>query len=211
MNFDRLAPFYRTMELVLAGDRLHRCRVAWLDEVRSARHILLAGEGHGRFLETCARELPHARVTCVDASRAMLRIAERRWRAAGGAADAVNFIHAELPSWSGPAAQFDLIVTNFFLDCFSAGPLGEVVDGLARAARPDARWLLADFTIPGRGWKRWRAQVIVALLYWFFRRVTALPAREITPPGPLLERAGFQLARRQTIEFGLLQADLWAR
>jgi ubiquinone/menaquinone biosynthesis C-methylase UbiE len=211
MNFDRLAPLYQTMELVLAGDRLHRCRVAWLDEVRSARRILLAGEGHGRFLGVCARELPHARITCVDASREMLHIAERRWRAAGGKAGTVDFIQAELPAWSAPVAWFDLIVTNFFLDCFPPSLLGQVVNRLADAGTADARWLLADFSIPGRGWRRWRARVIVGLLYLFFRGVTALPARKLTPPGPLLERAGFQLARRQTLEFGLLQADLWVR
>ncbi len=69
MSFDRLAPYYRGMERLLAGNKLHRCRTAWLEEVRDAKRILLAGEGHGRFLEVCAREFPQATIVCVDASR----------------------------------------------------------------------------------------------------------------------------------------------
>jgi ubiquinone/menaquinone biosynthesis C-methylase UbiE len=209
MSFDRLAACYRLMELALAGDKLHRCRIAWLKEVRHANHILLAGEGHGRFLEICARQFPHATIVCVDASRKMLRIAETRWRKAGGAAGRVEFIHAELPTWRPPSAQFDLIVTNFFLDCFPPRELAVVIESLADAARPSARWLLADFNVPNHGWRRWRAQAILALAYAFFRRATALAARQITSPDSFLHQKGFRLARRRLMEFGLLQADLW--
>ena len=211
MSFDRLAPIYRTMERVLAGGKLQRCRTAWVAEVRSARRILLVGEGHGRFLERCAREFPEASITCVDASRAMLRLAAARWQAAGGRAEAVEFVQAELPAWRAPEARFDLIVTHFFLDCFPAPQLAEVVAGLARAATPGARWLLADFTVPPRGWRRWRARWILALAYAFFRRATNLPARQITPPDPFLEQAGFRRVKWRTSEWGLLRSDLWAR
>ena len=50
MNCDRLAPFYRTMEFLSAGGKLQRCRLEFLAEIPIPRAILLAGEGHGRFL-----------------------------------------------------------------------------------------------------------------------------------------------------------------
>lgn len=50
MNFDRLAPFYRAMETLAAGGKLQRCRLAFLGEIPIPRRVLLAGEGHGRFL-----------------------------------------------------------------------------------------------------------------------------------------------------------------
>ena len=84
MSFDRLAPYYRAMECMLAGGRLQQCRVAWLGEVCASGNILLVGEGHGRFLETCVRRFPSAHIVCVDASMGMLQVAERRWQKAGG-------------------------------------------------------------------------------------------------------------------------------
>ena len=75
MSFELLAPHYRWLEWVLAGNTLQRCRTAWLDRVASAPAVLLLGEGNGRFLAECRRRLPQARITCVDASGRMLRLA----------------------------------------------------------------------------------------------------------------------------------------
>src|SRR5712671_6722984 len=55
VNFDVLARHYRWMELVLAGEKLQRCRTAFLGEIPAARNILLLGEGHGRCLVECCR------------------------------------------------------------------------------------------------------------------------------------------------------------
>lgn len=211
MSFDRLAPFYRAMEWLLAGGKLQRCRVAWLAEIPEPRRILLVGEGHGRFLEVCARRFPQATITCVDASGGMLRVAETRWRAAGGRPEAIEFVQAHLPEWSGGDGLFDLIVTNFFLDCFPAAQLGPVVAALARRAAPGAHWLIADFNVPARGWQRGRARLILASAYAFFRWATALPARQLIPPDEFLSAAGFCLTRRKLAEWGLLHADVWVR
>ena len=72
MSFDHLAPFYRGMEFVLAGGKLQRCRLEWLEEVKDSRQVLIVGEGPGRFLMECAKTLPDAQILCVDASAAML-------------------------------------------------------------------------------------------------------------------------------------------
>lgn len=211
MSFDRIAPYYRMLELILAGGKLQRCRTSWLPEVNEAREILLVGEGHGRFLKVCAVRFPQACITCVDASAVMLRVAERRWREAGGNPDRVVFVHAELPAWRPPAARYDLLATHFFLDCFPPETLARVLAALAPAAAPGARWLVADFAVPDRGWRRWRAQIILALAYGFFRRVTQLQAGRLASPDGSLSQAGFQLVGRRVFELGLLHSDLWVR
>jgi ubiquinone/menaquinone biosynthesis C-methylase UbiE len=211
MSFDALAPHYRWMEAVLAGPRLQRCRTAWLDELHGCRDILIAGVGHGPFLARAAQRLPQARITAVDASAGMLREARRRAGRSGIGENRIQFIHATLPAWRPPAESFDAIVTHFFLDCFPPDELREVISSLAAAARPAARWLLADFTVPASGLARQRARAVHALMYGFFRRATKLRARRVTQPDGLLAAEGFALVRRQTSEWGLLHSDLWAR
>jgi len=211
MSFDTLAPHYRWMERLLAGEKLQRCRVAWLDEVRGARRALLVGEGHGRLLAECARRFPQTHFTCVDASSGMLEQSQAVWRKAGGDAGQIEFIHASLPEWAPPPETFDLIVTNFFLDCFSAAQLTEVVTKLSASAQPGARWLVADFQIPDSGWQRLRARLILLSAYTFFRVATKLPARQLTSPDDLLRGAGFELQARRVTEWGLLHTDLWEK
>ena len=64
MSFDRLAPHYRWMERILAGEKLQRCRTAHLDSVNTAERVLLAGEGNGRFLVHLRHTLPKAHIVC---------------------------------------------------------------------------------------------------------------------------------------------------
>lgn len=211
MSFDRLAPHYRWLEFLLAGEKLQRCRIWGLGQVRGSRRALVVGEGHGRFIEVFARVMPEARLTCVDASGAMLRQARGRWLRAGGDPARAEFIRAALPEWRPPLRSFDLIATHFFLDCFPPEQLELVALALSDAARPGARWLLSDFQIPAHGMGRVRARIILAAAYLFFRLVTRLPARQLTPPDLFLERGGFRLVCRRRCEWGLLHTDVWER
>lgn len=210
MSFDTLAPHYRWMEAVLAGGKLHHCRTRFLDDL-PARNILLLGEGHGRSLVECRRRFPNAHLTCVDASARMLDQARRNLARHNLTIDRVEFIHTDVLRWAPPAARSDLIATNFFLDCFRAEQVEQIISRLATAATPEANWLLADFQIPRAGWKRLRSRLIIGSLYTFFRVMTRLPAKTLTPPDSFLERAGFTLHRRVESEWGLLHSDWWKR
>ena len=209
MSFDRLAPHYTWMERVLAGQRLQRCRVTWLDALAGCDDILIAGVGHGHFLRACVQRFPEARITAVDASAGMLRHAAQGAKAVGGHAERLNFVQAKLPEWTPPANAYDAIVTHFFLDCFPAEDLRRVVAALAGAARPRAVWLISDFAVPLHGLARFRAHAVHKLMYAFFRRVTRIAARKLTDPDPYLIARGFRLSGRASANWGLLRADHW--
>jgi SAM-dependent methyltransferase len=211
MSFDRLAPHYRWMEFVLAGEKLQHCRLSLLNEVRDCRDVLVVGEGPGRFLQVCACKLPQTRIVCVDASRAMLDRARAAWQKSGGRPAQAKFIQATLPEWTPLAPAFDLIVTHFFLDCFPEPLLSQIVAKLAAAAKPGARWLLADFQIPASGFGHFRALALLALAYKFFRITTRLPARGLTSPDSALCAQGFRPRARRVFDLGLLRSDLWSR
>lgn len=208
MSFDRIAPFYRLMESVLAGGTLQRARTAWLGAVGQPRRALLVGEGPGRFLDAALTALPRTEFDCVDASAEMLRVASRGVQAADR--DRVRFRREVLPKWSPEPDTFDLLVTHCFLDCFPATELEAIVAGLAGAARPGARWLLADFAMPKRGWTRWRARAIHAVMYGFFRWATGVRASALVAPQSAMARHGFELCGRKEFEWGLIGSELWS-
>ncbi len=211
MSFDRLAPHYRWMEAVLAGSKLQRCRTAFLERVRSAENALILGEGNGRFLQEFLKANAHARVTCLDASRRMLEMARQRVETNTDDLSRVEFVQANALRWNGAERKYDLVVTHFFLDCFPPEPLELLIRNVAANATPQATWLLADFQKPATGMRRWRAALILKMMYAFFGVMTALPAKRLTAPDPFLRELGFQLSERRESEWGLLHSDLWLR
>lgn len=210
MSFDTLAPVYRWMELLLAGRKLHRCRCAFLKEVTSPLHVLMLGEGHGRFLVEVLRKFPETQVTCLDASAGMIAQARKALRRHGLATDRVTFIQCDALEWWPPLQVYDLIVTHFFLDCFRPDQLQRLIPAIASSATQSARWLVADFQEAPSGWQRLRSRLILGLMYRFFRTVTRLPARNLTCPDPLLRQAGLHLQGEQVFEWGLLRSACWS-
>lgn len=211
MNFDRLARYYGLLEAITAGDTMQRCRVAFLDDISVPRRVLLAGEGHGRFLLECARRYPGAKIVVVDTSATMLRMAGKQLKRLDSVLARVEFVHADVLQWKGPTGDFDLIVTHFFLDCFPANSLVEIVAHLGELANPNAHWLLADFQIAPSRWAGLRCRIILRLLYGFFRVFCGLKAHSLASPDADLAKAGFRLHAQTTSEWGLLKSEWWSR
>lgn len=206
MSFDQLASHYRWMESVIAGGVLQRARIAHLSQLDEAQNILLVGEGPGKFLQALRTRRPDVPVTVVDGSEAML-VQARRSASTGP----TEFISADLTDWEPPVARWDAVVTHCFLDCFPPAPLETVINTLARAVTPAADWLITDFTLPARGWRRRRAHLAHTLMYRTFRLATGLTANRWTDPAPWLHDAGFELRARQPFNHGLIHADHWQR
>jgi ubiquinone/menaquinone biosynthesis C-methylase UbiE len=209
MSFELLAPHYRWMEALCAGGQLQRCRTALLGAIPAPRMVLIYGEGNGRFLVELCRRFPQAQVTVVEGSAVMIELAHARLKREGLAGARVEFIHADALKWQPPVAAFDLLVTCFFLDCFRADQLQQLVPAIASAAAAGAHWLHADFQIAPTGLMRMCSRVIVKFLYVFFRCVTRLPAHELVDVAPCLSAAGFTRRQRREFILGLLFCDLW--
>jgi ubiquinone/menaquinone biosynthesis C-methylase UbiE len=209
MTFDSIAPHYDRLERWFSCGLMQRARTTHLPSITRCRRALLLGEGPGRFLPLVLQQFPDAVVTCVDSSPRMLTLARRTISEAEQ--QRVTFLETDIRSWQPEASQFDLVATNFFLDCFNEYDLAHIVPRIASAATGDAQWLIADFNVPKSGFVRWRASFIVGVLYRFFRFATGLSTRRLISPHPWLKRSGFQLHRRIEFDLGLLHSDWWKR
>jgi SAM-dependent methyltransferase len=214
VSFDRLALHYDWLETLTAGRRLERMRVAGLDALRGCRRILSMGEGHGRFAAACVARYPEAELTCVDASERMLARAQRRVAKViermPPPHPRVTWQCADVLNWSSEQ-KFDAVVTCFFLDCFPAPLLEQVIDRIALSTTRDALWVNVDFAVPERGWRRWRAQAIHRIMYTFFRAAVGLPARHWTAPDKFFGWNGFRIQARTESEWGLLRTEVRRR
>jgi SAM-dependent methyltransferase len=210
-SFDRLAPIYELLERISYGPLLHRCRTVHLHRLLESRRALILGDGDGRFLADFLQANPQVVVDSADLSGAMLAKARRRAARIPGAIQRVRFVQGDARALALPQAAYDLVVTNFFLDCFEADELQLLVDRLAAAAAPGALWLDGDFRLPAAGWMRAAARLILAVMYLFFAIATRLRSRRLTDAAPFLAANGFRLAVESRWLGGFLSSRLWVR
>ncbi len=206
-DFDALAPHYRWLEAVTFGPLLHRCRTALLPHLGGCRRALVLGDGNGRFLADLLRANPGVTVDALDISPAMTALARRRV----GNTGRVRFRVTDARTADFPPAGYDLVVTNFFLDCFTAPELDRLVPRLAEALEPGGRWVVGDFRLPDGGWPRFAGRVALAGMYAFFRVATRLPAGRLTDPDPLLRACGLVPEHIESRLRGFLSARLWVK
>jgi ubiquinone/menaquinone biosynthesis C-methylase UbiE len=206
VNFDRVAPSYRWLETIVFGNQLQQARAAFVREIGRPRHVLIVGEGNGRFLAELLRVHPGVQVDCIESSARMIEMARR---AVGGME--VRFIQADVRTVPLRNNSYDLIVTHFLLDCFSEKTLAPLLRQLVDAATAEVRWLIADFCYPPRGWQRLRARLLLGTMYFFFRAAAGIEARRLVDYRPFLRAQGFECRQEMISPNEMIRSELWRR
>ena len=123
----------------------------------------------------------------------------------------VRFIQADVSAVAFVKNSYDLIVTHFFLDCFSEETLPALIDKLAAAASANAVWLIADFCYSANGWHRWAGRALIGFMYRFFRVVAGIEARRLVDYRPSLRGNGFECAEEMASPNEMIRSELWRR
>lgn len=149
MNCDPIARYYPWLEYAVFGPFLNRARLYWISSLADAKRVLILGDGDGRFLAQYAATNADARIDSVDLSAQMLKLAAQRLqRLPSTRSERIRLIRDDaLTTWKfeGP---YDLVVTNFFLDCLDIGGQQKLLERVVPQVANKARWLVTDFQIP---------------------------------------------------------------
>jgi ubiquinone/menaquinone biosynthesis C-methylase UbiE len=213
-NFNRLAHAYRWMEYLSFGTCLMYVRQWRIPEMQHRRRALVYGDGDGRFLARLVRQAPGLQVTAVDASARMLQVAARRLPPAASVqlvqADALGF-QPSREQLSFEPGGYDLIVSHFFLDCFSEDEVGCLVERVNAAAAESAVWVISDFAVPQGAIAGVLGRWIIRGLYQVFGLLTGLETRRLPDHGPILRQSGWHLEDCRQRLCGLLVSERWQR
>jgi hypothetical protein len=148
--------------------------------------VLVLGEGDGRALKQMLAAAPRARFDVIEASIKMIALARDRI----GASDRVSFYCQDVLSGFLPGTNYDAVVAFFFLDCFTEPELKELLTLIAPKLIPGTIWLVSEFAIPTKGWRRLHAKAWIWLMYRFFSVTTGLRTRALPPIDWLLSEHG---------------------
>jgi SAM-dependent methyltransferase len=209
-DFNRLARPYRWLEYLTFGPSLWRCRIYFLPQLSRCRHALILGDGDGRFTARLLRTNPNIEITAVDASSRMI---ESLQQAATPHRNRLKTTVADIRAWrpADPSAQYDLIVTHFFLDCLTTEEVASLAHRLTPHLRPEAIWVVSEFAIPPTLFGHIIAAPLVGFLYRAFRLLANLRIQALPDYPHALATAGWHLQEQHTTLRGLLTSQLWKR
>ena len=129
----------------------------------------------------------------IESSGEMLWVAKRRLKASSAhAPERVQMYQADAREFALPKGHYDFIATHFFLDCFTTEESCELIARVARAAAPNARWLISEFRQPQAGFGRYRAAITIWASYLFFRIATGLQTNKLPDYSRALIANGFR-------------------
>ena len=177
-GYNRLARFYRPLEYGLFANQLQRARVALLDALPRVRRARVLGDGDGRFLQALCQSQPHAQIESYDFSPVMLQHQQRRVERVAHRAD-VDFCCQDARTLEAGAADRDLLVCNFFLDCFTAQELQRLLPQWLSGLRPGGLLYVSDFVPVASGWWKYKSALDQSLMHLFFRWQTDLANRRL--------------------------------
>lgn len=209
-SFEKLAPWYLLLEKLSFGNQLQQCRISQLKEIKDAASVLILGDGNGRFLESFLKSNVNAKIDSLDISQKMISLAKSRIRLIPNNTQIV-FIHTNVFDWDFPKNKYDLVVTNFFLDCFTFKELVNLTNKISLSLKIEGKLIYGDFNVPKSFFIKILTLPILGGMYLFFKFITGITANKLIDPSLLLIDNGFTL-KNEKYQLGcFLKSQLWVK
>jgi tRNA (cmo5U34)-methyltransferase len=183
-GFNLVAPVYDRLAKMIFGRSIRDAQICLLNKIPPGSDVLILGGGTGWILEAMNRENVDCTIWYVEASSEMITRAKKR----SLGHNRTYFIHgteSDLPA----GKQFDVVITNFFLDLFTSEKLHHVVAAITKCLKPGALWIATDFTKPKSFWQG----MLLSTMYLFFRATSGIEAETLPEWEMILRREKFEV------------------
>jgi SAM-dependent methyltransferase len=173
-KFNFIAPFYDGLAKIAFGSHLKNAKNKYLQLINPEDKVLIIGGGTGDVLKSIIKNNPEQCVTYIEASSKMLAYAQNKIIPYNPGK--VEFIHDNIIS-SEKYRNYNVIITNFFLDLFNDSELDSTGNVLYDCLSKEGIWIFTDFR-SSKGNPVWQVPMI-SLMYLFFGLVAGLKTRKL--------------------------------
>jgi ubiquinone/menaquinone biosynthesis C-methylase UbiE len=200
-QFNRIARLYDLLSSLVFGRSLHKAQLIYLDQIPLQANVLILGGGTGKILNDLFRLNPAARIYYVEASASMIELAKKN---SEPFKKHIHFIHGTQNSIPDEV-QFDVVITSFFLDMFSAPGIENLIRQVIKSLKSGGRWIVTDFIYP----KRVLHHLLLRIMYLFFRIFCGIEAKRLPEWEGQLKKAGLQEAKSELSYNGFIKSALY--
>jgi tRNA (cmo5U34)-methyltransferase len=170
-DFDFVARYYAFLSKLVFGRKLQDAQTHFLPMLDNATKVLIVGGGSGEVALLLAQRNEGVKITFVEPSLRMVEMARKRCHKYLDRIDFVTIPIEDFPT----TANYDAVITGFFLDMFSDDMLPMIVDRLRRQLVAGGKLLATDFTKSPQNSHR----LLLWVMYRFFRIVSNISATDL--------------------------------
>jgi len=173
-NYDPIARYYDVLSRMVFFRAQLRAQTDQLEFIPAGSRVLIAGGGTGWILEEIAKVHPSGlQLTYIEISGKMLELSKKR----DIKDNTIHYIHAAAEDFK-TGDSYDVIITAFLFDNFSAEKVGVVFSDFNALLKPGGKWLFADFYDTAASSKWWQ-RYLLKLMYFFFRQISNIEASSL--------------------------------
>jgi tRNA (cmo5U34)-methyltransferase len=195
-GFNFLAPFYDGLARLIIGKDIVNSQLSFLKSFKECKRLLILGGGSGWILDALSEVCPDLQIDYIDLSPAMLNAAKER----SINNVRINFIQGTENNI--PDRLYDGVITNFYLDMFDEKKLPDVIEKIKSSLISPARWVVTDFVNERRA-----HNIMLNLMYLFFRTVTGIQATHLPDWQNEMKRAGCRLLESRKFSAGFILSN----
>ncbi|CAN5148418.1 hypothetical protein BH23BAC1_BH23BAC1_01880 [soil metagenome] len=181
-DFDAIASFYDALAGIIFGASIKKAQLHFIPSIPENSKILFIGGGTGWLLPTILK-IPGVSITYVDLSVNMIK--QARKKILPEQEKSVKFIQKDIYQFLNGKKEtvneeFNVIITNFFLDVFNKENLVKIMILIDRVLQINGLWICTDFQKqPGRSlWYSWQ-NFLIYLMYKFFKMISNIEGKRI--------------------------------
>lgn len=204
MNFNWIAPVYDPLAFLVFGRQLDRAQTTFLPQILPDSSVLVVGGGTGRLLEQVLTTCQPKQVLYLEASAQMVALSSQRI-IRHAVVGSVEFRVGD-ETLLKPDEHFDVIVTPFVLDLYTAKTLQtSFIPALRSRLKHGGLWLVTDFIQPQIGWQK----ALLWTMIRFFRLTAGIEIHQLPDWQWCLREAGLTLQEGERRVGGMVATEVW--
>lgn len=205
-NYDHIANYYDRLSRMVFFRSQVNAQIDQLKYIPKNSRVLIVGGGTGWILEELAKvQSAGLYIVYVEISANMIALSKGR----NPGANRIDFINQGIEDFSS-SMSFDVILTPFLFDNFSAQRAGTVFNQLDLLLKGNGHWLFVDFSLneqKGRWWK----SAFLKVMYVFFKRIGIVEASKLISMDSYFKNAGYQEIAGKSYYRGFIQSFVYRK
>jgi len=191
-DFNLIAPVYDTLSKLVFGKRLDQAQKTFIPIIESNSRVLIVGGGTGNILKWLPTNF-NLQIDYVELSEKMLGKAKART----SVGNTIEFYAKDALEVNG---GYDIVIANFFLDCFAYERLSEVLQKLKGRLNENGKLIVTDFYPSDNRHQK----LLLKIMHTFFRIASRLEASELSDIHGTIKQLGFEVAELKFLNGGSL-------
>jgi ubiquinone/menaquinone biosynthesis C-methylase UbiE len=183
-SYDVIASFYDNLSTLVFGNAVKRSQRFLINFIKEESNVLIIGGGTGWIIEELST-INSLKITYIDSSERMISRAKER----NTGNNNVEFINKSIFDFE-LVTKYDVVITPFLFDNFSGESIEIIIDKINKNLQQNALWLHVDFSTNNKSiWQN----ILVKLMYIFFRTVCNIEATKLEETESKFKRRGFKI------------------